>query len=84
MKWVTEGESGEFTNNWCKQSLLGLTLSNRAIAKGYKVYAAYNRREKTYRKPVKLNINNYKSVEKTIKAIKPNVIIYAAALTDVD
>ncbi len=64
--------------------LLGLKISKIAVQKGYDVYSAYHKHEKTYGKPVKLNICNYKSVEKTFREIKPDFVIHAAAITDVD
>lgn len=64
--------------------LLGLEISKKALHKGYDVYSAYHKHEKTYGKPVKLDIRDYKSVEKTFKEIKPDFTIHAAALTDLD
>lgn len=64
--------------------LLGLAISKIAVQKGYEVYSAYHTHEKTYGKPVRLDIRDYKSVEKIFKEIKPDFAIHAAAITDVD
>jgi len=64
--------------------LLGLEISKIALRKGYDVYSAYHKHKKTYGKLVKLDIRNYKNIEKSFKEIKPDFTLHAAALTDVD
>ena len=64
--------------------LLGNKLTELLINKGYKVYSGYYKHKSKYGVPVKLDVSNENMVSKTIEKIKPNVIIHAAALTNVD
>jgi dTDP-4-dehydrorhamnose reductase len=64
--------------------LLGSKLVDLALMKGYDVYSAYNDHIPSLGKPVKLNITEISEVEKVMNSIKPDVIVHAAALTDVD
>ena len=64
--------------------LLGSKVVEMALSKGYKVYSAYNEHQPLLGKPVKLDITDRTSVERVIYKLKPEVIIHAAAMTNVD
>ncbi|NWG09193.1 MAG: sugar nucleotide-binding protein [Nitrososphaerales archaeon] len=64
--------------------LLGSKLVDLALLRGYDIYSAYNERPLSIGKSVKLNITEISEVEKVINSIRPDVVVHAAALTDVD
>jgi dTDP-4-dehydrorhamnose reductase len=74
MKLLVTGASG----------LYGSKLAQLATHKGHEVYAAHNEHLATHGIPVQLDINNKEKVEAEFKALKPDVIVHAATMTDVD
>jgi len=64
--------------------LLGSKISEIAIQKGHETYSGYNTHESTYGIPIKLDITNNKNVQNVFEMIQPEVVIHAAALTNVD
>ena len=64
--------------------LLGSKIASIAVRKGYETYTGYNNHEATNGIPVKLNICNKREVDKAFEKVKPNAVINAAALTNVD
>ena len=61
-----------------------MKLVQVALARGHKVFAAYNEHPPTSGSPVSLDITDEVSVRKRISQIDPDVIVNSAALTDVD
>ena len=64
--------------------LLGSRLSSIAIQNGYQIYSGYNKHKVNIGIPIKLDISEKKNVYKVFERIKPEVVVHAAALTDVD
>lgn len=64
--------------------LLGSKIASIAIQKGYETYSGYNKHEAINGTPIKLDICNKKAVSKAFKRIKPEAVVHAAALTNVD
>jgi dTDP-4-dehydrorhamnose reductase len=64
--------------------LFGSKLAQKAIAKGIEVYSAENRSQCLYGNSVKLDITDKEAVSRVIGKIKPDAIVHAASLTDVD
>jgi len=64
--------------------LLGSKIVEIAVARGYEVYSAYNEHYPLLGEPVKLDVTNRVNVRRVIEGIKPQVIVHAAAMTDVD
>ena len=64
--------------------LFGSKLAQKAIAKGMEVYSVENRSQCFYGNPVKLDITDREAVSRVIGIIKPDAIVHAASLTDVD
>jgi len=64
--------------------LLGSKLAEIASAKGFEVYAGCNNGQSTCGTPVFFDVSNKKQVEQAFDASKPDVVIHAASLTDVD
>ena len=74
MKLLITGASG----------LLGLKLSEVATRKNYEVYSAYNQHKPHHGTPIQFNVSDRKAVKKTFEKIKPEAVVHAAALTNVD
>lgn len=74
MKLLITGASG----------LLGSTLCELAIHQGINVYSAYNRHRPSNGVPVKFDLSKKTKVEKIFERIKPETVVHAAALTNVD
>ena len=74
MKLLITGASG----------LYGSKLAEIACAKDYTVYTRYNQHKPAYGNPIKFEISDKKSVEASFKKTKPQVVVHAAALTNVD
>ncbi len=74
MKLLITGASG----------LYGSKLAQKALAKGLEVYSTDIQRLSAYGNFVKLNITDKIHVEEVFKSLKPNVVVHAATLTDVD
>jgi dTDP-4-dehydrorhamnose reductase len=64
--------------------LFGSKLAQKAIAKGIEVYSAENRSQCLYGNSFKLDITDKEAVSRVIGKIKPDAIVHAASLTDVD
>jgi dTDP-4-dehydrorhamnose reductase len=64
--------------------LYGSRLAKKALDKGIEVHSSDIQNQSAYGNFVKLDITNKIHVEETFKSIKPNVVVHAATLTDVD
>jgi len=64
--------------------LLGSKLVESFTAKGHEVYSGYNKHKPRIGFPVKLDITDEVEVKKIFKNVKPEVVVHAAALTNVD
>jgi len=64
--------------------LLGSKITTLAIEKGYDAYSGYNKHEAIQGTPIKLDICNKQEVTKALEKIKPQAVVHAAALTNVD
>ena len=64
--------------------LLGSKISEKATEKGREVYSGYNTHKSTFGIPTKLDICNRTILDKIFRNVKPEVVIHAAALTNVD
>jgi dTDP-4-dehydrorhamnose reductase len=74
MKLLITGASG----------LYGSKLAEKAVSNQHEVYAAHNQHEATNGIPIKLDVTNRENVETELASIKPEVIVHAATMTDVD
>jgi dTDP-4-dehydrorhamnose reductase len=64
--------------------LLGTKLCQIAARKNHEVYAAYSQHKTLYGTPVELNILDLKAEQQVLDKVKPEAVVHAAALTDVD
>jgi len=64
--------------------LLGSKIAEIAVQKGYDVYSCYNMHESMFGFPVKLDICDKTAANKVFREVNPEVVIHAAALTNVD
>jgi dTDP-4-dehydrorhamnose reductase len=64
--------------------LLGSKLVEILLRKGYVVYAGYNENKPKAGLPVKLDVSNEGDVERAFEISRPEVVVHAAALTNVD
>jgi dTDP-4-dehydrorhamnose reductase len=77
---------------WCPLKLLitgasglyGSRLAQMALAQNIEVYSSDIQSLSVYGSFVKLDISGKEQVEAAFKAIKPDVVVHAASLTDVD
>jgi dTDP-4-dehydrorhamnose reductase len=74
MKLLITGASG----------LYGSKLAETAITKQHKIYSVHDQHEATNGIPIKLDVTNRENVETELTAIKPDAIVHAATMTDVD
>lgn len=74
MKLLITGASG----------LYGSKLATLATAKNYEVYSGYSRNQPTSGIPLQFDVSNKNRVEQLFKKVKPEVVVHAASLTDVD
>ena len=74
MKLLITGASG----------LYGSKLAQLALAKNFEVYSSDIQSLSVYGNFVKLDISGKEQVEEVFKSIKPDVVVHAATLTDVD
>ena len=74
MKLLITGASG----------LYGSKLAQMALSKNYEVYSSDIQSLSVYGNFVKLDISEKEHVDDTFKTIKPDVVVHAATLTDVD
>lgn len=63
---------------------IGYYLHHSFLSSKQEVISTYNTKKIEEEKFIQLDITNKSEITKTIKKIKPNTIIYAAGLTDVD
>ena len=64
--------------------LLGSKLVNVALTKNIEVYAGYNKNMPNFGIPVLLDVSDKNQVKKTFELVKPDVVVHAASLVDVD
>lgn len=64
--------------------LLGRKLARLALDKGHQVFGAYNSHPVDFGKPAKLDLTQPETVERVVNESKPEVLIHAGGLTDVD
>ena len=64
--------------------LLGSKISNLSVKDEHVTFSGYNNHEVTYGKPIKFDICNKQAVNDAFNRIRPEAIIHAAALTNVD
>jgi dTDP-4-dehydrorhamnose reductase len=74
MKLLVTGGSG----------LMGSKVAEIGLQKGYEVFSGYAHHLPTHGTAVKIDLRNDSSVVEAVKAVRPDVIIHTAALTDVD
>ena len=74
MKLLITGASG----------LYGSKLAQMALSKNYEVYSSDIQELSVYGNFVKLDISGKAQVDEAFKTIKPDVVVHAATLTDVD
>lgn len=74
MKILVTGASG----------LLGSKVIQLALNRGHEVYAVYKEHIVNLGVPIKLDLTEYEKLQKVIFEKRPDVIIHAAAYTDVD
>lgn len=64
--------------------LLGSKIASIAVQKGYETHSGYNKHEAINGTSIKLDICNKNVVTEAFERIKPEAVIHAAALTNVD
>jgi dTDP-4-dehydrorhamnose reductase len=64
--------------------LYGSKLTQLAVTEGYEVYSTDVQEMQVWGNFVKMDISNKIVVDETFKRVKPDVVIHAATLTDVD
>jgi dTDP-4-dehydrorhamnose reductase len=64
--------------------LYGSKLAQMALSKNYEVYSSDIQELSVYGKFVKLDISGKAQVDEAFQTIKPDVVVHAATLTDVD
>jgi dTDP-4-dehydrorhamnose reductase len=64
--------------------LLGMKLCQISLRKNHEVYATYSQHKPLYGTPVELNILDPKAEQQALDKLKPEAVVHAAALTDVD
>ena len=74
MKLLITGASG----------LYGSKLAKLAVTRNFEVYSGYNQDLPLYGNLVKFDISNKELVNDVFKRVKPDVVVHAATLTDVD
>ena len=74
MKLLITGASG----------LFGSKLAELAVNRQHQVYAAYSQHNATHGIPVQLDVTNKEKVEAEIEKAKPDAVVHAATMTDVD
>lgn len=79
-------------NKWCQlrvlitgaSGLFGSKLAELASARAFQVYSGYSRNLATFGVPVQFNVSENNRVNEVFKKVNPEVVVHAAALTDVD
>jgi dTDP-4-dehydrorhamnose reductase len=77
---------------WCSLTLLitgasglyGSKLAELATARNYEVCSGYNKDQPPYGAPIQFDVKDKNRVEEAVKNVKPEVVVHAATLTDVD
>jgi dTDP-4-dehydrorhamnose reductase len=77
---------------WCPLKLLitgasglyGSKLAELSTARNYEVYSGYSRDQTAYGTPIQFDVSDKNRVEEVFKKVNPEVVVHAAALTDVD
>jgi dTDP-4-dehydrorhamnose reductase len=77
---------------WCALKLLitgasglyGSKLAELATARNYAVYSGYSRDQPAFGVPIKFDVSDKSRVEEVFRKVNPEVVVHAAALTDVD
>jgi len=64
--------------------LLGSKLTQILVEREHEVYSGYHEHRPLYGTPIKFNVSIKNEVEKAFKISQPDVVIHAAALTNVD
>jgi len=64
--------------------LFGSKLAQMALQRGIEVYSSDLEAQSPYGTPLKLDVSNKTQVDAVFERIKPDVVVHAAALTDVD
>jgi len=64
--------------------LLGTRVCQIALKRNHEVYSAYSQHKPPYGTPIELNILDPKRQRQMLLKIKPEAVVHAAALTDVD
>jgi dTDP-4-dehydrorhamnose reductase len=64
--------------------LFGSCLAEQALKGGFEVYSSYYQHLVSIGRPFKLNVSNSEAVMNNFSRIRPDVVVHAAALTDVD
>jgi dTDP-4-dehydrorhamnose reductase len=64
--------------------LYGSKLAQIATARSYEVYSGYNRDQPAYGAPIQFDISHKNQVAEIFKRVDADVVVHAAALTDVD
>jgi dTDP-4-dehydrorhamnose reductase len=74
MKLLITGASG----------LYGSKLAKLATTSGHEVYSVYSQHQATYGIPIQIDISDKTKIETEIEKIRPEAIVHAATMTDVD
>jgi len=64
--------------------LLGTKVCEISLSRNYEVYSAYNAHKPLYGNPIRFDVSNNDVVEKAFRKIRPEAVVHAAALTNVD
>jgi dTDP-4-dehydrorhamnose reductase len=64
--------------------LYGSKLSELATARSYTVHSGYSLDQPAYGTPIQFDVSDKNRVEQVFKKVNPEVVVHAAALTDVD
>jgi dTDP-4-dehydrorhamnose reductase len=64
--------------------LLGSAIAELAIRGSHELYSAYNQHQPRSGIPLKLDLTDLSAIGRAVRKIRPDAIVHAAALTDVD
>jgi dTDP-4-dehydrorhamnose reductase len=64
--------------------LLGTRLCELALEKEYQVYSIFSQHISRYGTPIRLDITDSAAIQRTFQMLKPEAVVHAAALSDVD
>ena len=74
MKLLITGASG----------LYGSKLAELSTARNYEVFSGYHRDQTAHGTPIQFDVSDKNQVEEVFRKVNPEVVVHAAALTDVD